>query len=145
MERRKASDFPPEVLKLFDGYVHGWLSRRDFLDKAGKYAVGGFSAAAVGMSKLAGTGVLYAGLESVGGGSVLAGMVLGAMAVFIIETQMRRAAMWAFAGAILAYVGLIHGAQLGWAVSPMVALGYALFGVTCLVLSRGQADAPTRT
>ena len=47
MERRKASDFPPEVLKLFDGYVHGWLSRRDFLDKAGKYAVGGFSAAAM--------------------------------------------------------------------------------------------------
>jgi carboxymethylenebutenolidase len=47
VERRKASDFPPEVLKLFDGYVHGWLSRRDFLDKAGKYAVGGFSAAAM--------------------------------------------------------------------------------------------------
>jgi AGZA family xanthine/uracil permease-like MFS transporter len=104
----------------------------------------GTSAAAVGMSKLAGTGVLYAGLESLGGGSVLAGMVLGAMAVFIIESQMRRAAMWAFAGAILAYVGLIHGSQLGWAVSPMVALGYALFGITCLVLSRGQADAPTR-
>ena len=30
MERKKASDFPPEVLKLFDGYVHGRLSRRDF-------------------------------------------------------------------------------------------------------------------
>jgi carboxymethylenebutenolidase len=47
VERKKAADFPPEVLKLFDGYVHGWLSRRDFLDKAGKYAVGGFSAAAM--------------------------------------------------------------------------------------------------
>jgi carboxymethylenebutenolidase len=45
--RLKASDFPPEVLKLFDGYVHGWLSRRDFLDKAGKYAVGGFTATAM--------------------------------------------------------------------------------------------------
>jgi carboxymethylenebutenolidase len=47
MERMKATDFPPEVLKLFDGYVHGWLSRRDFLDHAGKYAVGGFTAAAM--------------------------------------------------------------------------------------------------
>jgi len=47
MERKHASDFPPEVLKLFDGYVHGWLSRRDFLDRAGKYAVGGFTAAAM--------------------------------------------------------------------------------------------------
>src|SRR5207248_1164044 len=45
MERKQASDFPPQVLKLFDGYVHGWLSRRDFLDRAGKYAAGGFTAA----------------------------------------------------------------------------------------------------
>ena len=47
MERKQASDFPQEVLKLFDGYVHGWVSRRDFLDRAGKYAVGGFTAAAM--------------------------------------------------------------------------------------------------
>jgi len=108
----------------------------------GALSAAGTSAAQVGAAKLAGTGVLYQGLESVGGGSVLAGMVLGAMAVYIIDSKMRHAAAWAFAGAILAFVGLIHGAQLGWAVSPMVALGYALFGVTCLVLGRGQAGAP---
>jgi carboxymethylenebutenolidase len=47
MERRKASDFHPEVLKLFDGYIHGALSRRDFLDRAAKFAVGTFTAAAM--------------------------------------------------------------------------------------------------
>jgi carboxymethylenebutenolidase len=47
MERKKASDFPQEVLNLFDGYVHGRMSRRDFLDNASKYAVGGFTAAAM--------------------------------------------------------------------------------------------------
>jgi len=47
MERLKASDFPPEVLKLFDGYVHGAISRRNFLDRASKYAIGGFTAAAM--------------------------------------------------------------------------------------------------
>jgi carboxymethylenebutenolidase len=47
MDRKQASDFPPEVLKLFDGYVHGMLSRREFLDNAGKFAVGGFTAAAM--------------------------------------------------------------------------------------------------
>ena len=47
MERKKAGDFPPEVLKLFDGYIHGAISRRDFLDRAAKYAVGGFTAAAM--------------------------------------------------------------------------------------------------
>ncbi len=47
MERRKASDFPPDVLRLFDGYIHGNIDRRAFLDRAAKYAVGGFSAAAM--------------------------------------------------------------------------------------------------
>jgi AGZA family xanthine/uracil permease-like MFS transporter len=107
----------------------------------GALGAAGTSAAQVGFDKLAGTGVLYKGLESVGGGSVLAGMVLGAMAVYVIDNKMRHAAAWAFAGAVLAYVGLIHGAQLGWAVSPLVSVGYVLFGVTCLVLGRGQQGA----
>ena len=47
MERKKASDFPPEVLRLFDGYVHGTLSRREFLDRAAAFAVGGLTAAAM--------------------------------------------------------------------------------------------------
>ncbi len=47
MERKKASDFHPEVLKLFDGYVHGSLSRRDFLDRAARFAVGAFTATAM--------------------------------------------------------------------------------------------------
>jgi len=47
MERKKAGDFPPEVLKLFDGYVHGSITRRDFLERAARYAIGGFTAAAM--------------------------------------------------------------------------------------------------
>ncbi len=46
-QRMKASDFPVGVLKLFDGYVHGALSRRQFLEGASKFAVAGFSAAAM--------------------------------------------------------------------------------------------------
>ncbi len=110
----------------------------------GALAAAGTSVAQVGVDKLAGTGVLYRGLESLGGGSVLAGMVLGAMAAFIIDSRLRQAATWAFTGAILAYFGLIHGAQLGWAVSPMVALGYAMFGATCLLLGQGQPDVAAK-
>jgi carboxymethylenebutenolidase len=44
MERKKASDYPREVLDLFDGYVHGRVSRREFLDRAARYAVGGVTA-----------------------------------------------------------------------------------------------------
>jgi carboxymethylenebutenolidase len=47
MERKKASDFPREVLDLFDGYVHGAMNRREFLDRAARYAIGGLTAAAM--------------------------------------------------------------------------------------------------
>ena len=47
MERKKATDFPQELLNLFDRYVHGGMSRREFLDGAQKFAVGGMTAAAL--------------------------------------------------------------------------------------------------
>jgi carboxymethylenebutenolidase len=45
MERMKASDFPKEVLNIFDLYIHGHIDRRGFLERAQKYAVGGLTAA----------------------------------------------------------------------------------------------------
>jgi carboxymethylenebutenolidase len=44
MKRKKASDFHPEVLSLFDRYVHGSIDRRAFLASAAKFAVGGMTA-----------------------------------------------------------------------------------------------------
>ena len=45
MTRKTAEDFSPEVLGLFDQFVHGQISRRDFLNRTGKLAVAGASAA----------------------------------------------------------------------------------------------------
>jgi carboxymethylenebutenolidase len=45
MKRLTAKDFDPRVLKLFDGLVHGRVSRREFLDKAAAYSAAGVSAA----------------------------------------------------------------------------------------------------
>ncbi|HNY39465.1 MAG TPA: dienelactone hydrolase family protein [Bryobacteraceae bacterium] len=47
MERKHASDYPQPVLDLFDKFVHGDIGRREFLDGAQKYAVGGLTAAAI--------------------------------------------------------------------------------------------------
>ena len=47
MERKKATDFDQSLLDLYDGYAHGQISRRQFLDKAAKYAAGGVTAAAL--------------------------------------------------------------------------------------------------
>ena len=43
--RRTAKDFPQELLDLYDYYAHGKLTKREFLDKAAKFAVGGVTAA----------------------------------------------------------------------------------------------------
>ena len=44
MTRMTARDFPPALRELYDGYVHGRMSRRQFLDRAGLLALGGMSA-----------------------------------------------------------------------------------------------------
>ena len=44
---KKASDYDPEILKLFDGLVHGKISRRQFLDRAAAIATVGASAGAI--------------------------------------------------------------------------------------------------
>ena len=47
MERKVASDYPQELLDLFHEYQHGDINRRTFLDRAGKFAVGGLTVAAI--------------------------------------------------------------------------------------------------
>jgi carboxymethylenebutenolidase len=44
MERKQASDFDPQLLSLFNKYVHGAINRREFLDGAAKFAIGGLTA-----------------------------------------------------------------------------------------------------
>lgn len=47
MERNKATDYPQELLTLFDSYVHGGMDRRAFLEAAQKFATGGLTAMAI--------------------------------------------------------------------------------------------------
>ncbi len=57
---------------------------------------------------LIGNGVIYPGLETLGAGAVLAGLMLGAIAVFIIDKHYARAIVYCLLAAALAAVGLIH-------------------------------------
>ena len=47
MERLTTKDFDPDLWAIFDDYVHGFIDRRGFLDRAAKYAVGGLTAAMI--------------------------------------------------------------------------------------------------
>ncbi|WP_425992807.1 regulator [Afipia sp. DC4300-2b1] len=108
----------------------------------GALTAAGTSAAAVGMEKLGATGVLYHGLEILGEGSILSGLVLAAMAVFVIERDFIKASAFAAAGAVLTFFGFMHGPAVGIAVTPGVALAYALVAAGFFAYVRSGAAAP---
>jgi AGZA family xanthine/uracil permease-like MFS transporter len=89
-------------------------------------AAAGTNASAVGMDALAGKGVLYHGLSVLGGGAILSGLVLAAMAAFIIDRKFTKAAGFAAAGAVLTFFGFMHGEAIGIGESPVVAISYLL-------------------
>jgi AGZA family xanthine/uracil permease-like MFS transporter len=84
----------------------------------------GTSATALGLDKLANVGVLYKGLETLGGGATLVGIILGATTVYVIDREFRKAAAFAFGGGVLTFFGLMHGEGIGIAISPAVAAAY---------------------
>jgi len=46
-KRKKASEFDQRILEVFDGYVHGKISKRQFIGQAGKYAAAGMTGAMI--------------------------------------------------------------------------------------------------
>jgi AGZA family xanthine/uracil permease-like MFS transporter len=107
----------------------------------GALGAAGTNAATVGFDKLGQVGVLYHGLELLGGGAILSGVVLGAVATFIIDKRFVEASAFALAGAVLTFFGFMHGESVGIAVTPSVAAAYAIVAVFLFALSRMPAEA----
>ncbi len=109
-------------------------------------AVGGLAADKVGAVKAAAIaslpqqGVIYHGLEVMGGGSILTGLVLGAIGVFVIERDFVKASAFALTGAVLTYFGFMHGEAVGigggLGVTPPVALAYAVVAAVFYGMSK---------
>jgi AGZA family xanthine/uracil permease-like MFS transporter len=102
----------------------------------------GTSAAALGHDKLGQTGVLYDGLALLGGGAILGGLVLGAIAACIIEREFSKASAFAVAGAVLTVFGFMHGEAIGIGRTPVVALSYLLVASWLLGCARYAVTAP---
>ena len=73
---------------------------------------------------------------------MLAGLILGAIAAFIIDRKFEWAALFAAGGAVLSFFGFIHGTALGIGSSAPVALGYLIVAGVCAVLGRQTYPAP---
>ncbi|NMN97647.1 regulator [Antrihabitans stalactiti] len=108
-------------------------------------AAAGTSAEKVGSVALGNAGVVYDGLKTLGEGAVLTGLVLGTIVTFILDKKFRFAAIAAAVGAVLSYIGLIHGESVDWAANPQVALGYLMFAVICLGYSLLPSAKPDPT
>lgn len=98
-------------------------------------AAAGTSVDEVGLDALNGAGVVYEGMQTLGEGAVLVGLLLGTMVTLILEKRFLYAAVASGVGAVLSLVGLIHAAEVDWWAAPEVALGYVLFGVVCAAYS----------
>ncbi len=92
-------------------------------------------------------GVLYHGLEILGGGAILGGLILTAIAVHVIDRSFVKASIFSVAGGVLTFFGLMHGERIGVGMTPVVALSYlavagVLFGAArlCNIVPRPAAE-----
>jgi len=131
------------VLALIPNIANWAQGQIDNVLAAANLVAGGEGAGHVPLAAMAANGVYYEGLVKLGGGAVLAGLVLGAIAVFIIDREFLKAAVYAGAGAALALFGFIHAGSLActgagcdfgptWAIAAgylaiaAIAVGFAL-------------------
>jgi len=130
----------PAIVLALTPHIANWGKLQ--IDNA--LGAAGTNAAAVGMDKLGQTGILYHGLAVLGGGSILGGVVLGAIGVCIIDRRFMKAAAFSLAGATLTFFGFMHGEAIGIGQTPLVAVSY--LGVAAIMLGCAKfaaADMPS--
>ena len=110
----------PAIILAFLPHVAAWGKLQ--IDNV--LAVAGTNAATLGLDKLGQVGVLYHGLEVLGGGAILGGLMLGAIAALVIDRKLIQAATFALTAAIFTFFGLMHGEAIGIAQSLPIAASY---------------------
>ncbi|HTQ03193.1 MAG TPA: hypothetical protein VMI54_05025 [Polyangiaceae bacterium] len=94
------------------------------------------------IAKMQQVGIFYHGLTILGGGSILAGVVLGAITTYIIDRNFVKAAGFSAAGGVLTFLGLMHGEQVGAFQNPTVVIAYLAVAVVLYACSRSSVSAP---
>jgi AGZA family xanthine/uracil permease-like MFS transporter len=128
----------PAIVLALVPHIAAW--GRNQID--GALGAAGTSAAAIGFDKMGDKGVLYQGLSVLGGGSILAGVIFGALAVFIIDRKFSKAAVTALVGAVLTFFGFMHGEAIGFGETPVVAVSYLVVATILFVCARTTVPAP---
>jgi adenine/guanine/hypoxanthine permease len=93
------------------------------------------------VAKMKNEGVLYHGLQVLGGGSILGGLVLGAIAALVIDKKLVKAAAFAAVGAALTFFGFMHGERIGVGQTPEVAASYLIVALMLFACAKARAPA----
>jgi len=93
------------------------------------------------VAAMAQTGIFYNGLSILGGGSILAGVVLGAITVYIVDRKFMMAGAFAIADSVLTFFGLMHGEHIGIGQTPFVSGSYFIVGLVLFVCAKATAPA----
>ena len=128
----------PAVILALVPHLAAWGKNQ--IDSA--LTAAGTSAATLGSEALAGAGVLYHGLEVLGGGAILTGLIWAAFAVAVIDGKVRAAVVFAGSAGVLSFFGLMHGEAVGWAVAIEPALAYGLIALMAGVLLKPHQATP---
>jgi AGZA family xanthine/uracil permease-like MFS transporter len=94
------------------------------------------------MASLQQVGILYKGLSILGGGSILAGVVLGSITTFIADRDFSKASAFAVAGGVLTFFGLMHGEEVGAFENAPVVVTYLVVASFLFMASRFAVAVP---
>ncbi len=106
-----------------------WLA--DWTKNAVDIALGaaGTNAGTVGFNLLEISGLNYLGMMSLGAGSIIVGMILGSIAVYIIDHKFVHATITSGIAAVLTFFGIIHAGQVGINQNLGMTIGYVLIAI----------------
>ena len=86
--------------------------------------------------------VLYHGLAVLGGGSILAGILLGSIALMVIDRRFWAAVVFSGATAAFSSVGLVHNSAIEWLPSPLLTTGYLAMAVVFGLCAMSHRSSP---
>jgi len=111
-----------------------WIANFAQLQIDNSLNAAGTNAAQLTIEKLAGAGVVYDGMATLGAGAILVGMVLAAILAYIIDRRWMWAAGYAVFGAAMSFFGFMHASELGFNRAPGPMTGYLGIAVTCVLM-----------
>jgi AGZA family xanthine/uracil permease-like MFS transporter len=116
----------PAIVLAMMPNMAGWLNEQ--VDTG--FSVAGVTITAEMQSQLdSSNGIIYEGMARFGSGGVVVGLLLGAIAVFIIDHKFWNATIFAGVAALLSFFGIIHAARVGYSTNLDIVGGYALVAV----------------